>query len=102
MSTLNTFPFDTPSEDSVYRVKVHNDINGINVVCIGMDCIDSPISDGYYCYEDIPEWMTNRLAVLGICTYGTTKYTWLEGVGARINADTYWVLPRKVGVTPTI
>ena len=90
MSTPNTFPYDTAPDDNIYRVTINHDTNRVDVVCIGIDCIDSPLSDGYYCREDVPKWMASRLAVLGICTYGET-YTWLEGVGARIDADTYWI-----------
>jgi hypothetical protein len=90
MSTLNTFPYYNPSNGSVYRVKVNNDTDSVEIACIGMDCIDSPIKDGYYCHKDVPEWMANKLAVLGITTYGATQ-AWLDGVGKRIDEDTYWV-----------
>lgn len=90
MSTPNTFTYDNQQEGSIYRVKVNNETDRVDVLCIGIDCIDSPLIDGYYCRKDVPEWMANKLAVLGICTYGDTQ-TWLEGVGKRIDADTYWI-----------
>ena len=49
MSTPNTFPYDTAPDDNIYRVTVNHDTNRVDVVCIGIDCIDSPLSDGYYC-----------------------------------------------------
>lgn len=90
MSTLNTFPYDTPSEDNLYRVRVNKPTNSVEVTCVGMDCIDSPLHNGYYCAEDVPKWMSHRLAVLACLPYGGVQ-TWLTGVGKRIDVDTYWV-----------
>ncbi len=89
MSMHNTFTYGKSQQDSVYRVRVNNDTDSVELVCIGMDCVDSPLSDGYYCGKDIPEWLISKIAVLSITTCGA--YNWVDGVGKRIDEDTYWV-----------
>jgi hypothetical protein len=71
MSTRNTFTYDKSQQDSIYRVKVNNVTDSVEVVCIGMDCVDS-------------------ISVLGITTHGY-RAVWIDGVGKRIDEDTYWV-----------
>ena len=90
MSTPNIFPYDKPQQDSVYHVKVDNDTDSVEVVCIGTDCVDSPLKDGYYCSKELPEWMINSISVLSITTCGDTQ-VWVDGIGKRIDEDTYWV-----------
>ena len=90
MSMRNTFTYDKSRQDSIYRVRVNNVTDSVEVVCIGMDCIDSPIKDGYYCSKDLPEWMIDSISVLGITTHGNAQ-VWVDGVGKRIDEDTYWV-----------
>ena len=36
MSTLNTFPYDTPSEDNLYRVRVNKPTNSVEVTCVSL------------------------------------------------------------------
>ena len=90
MSMHNTFTYGKSQQDSVYRVRVNNDTDSVELVCIGMDCVDSPLSDGYYCGKDIPEWLISKIAVLSITTCGDTQ-VWVDGIGKRIDEDTYWV-----------
>ena len=94
MSTRNTFTYDKSQQDSVYHVKVDNDTDSVEVVCIGTDCVDSPLKDGYYCSKELPEWMINSISVLSITTYGCDDWegkVWIDGLGKRIGEDTYWV-----------
>jgi len=94
MSTLNMSTYDKSQQDSVYHVKVDNDTDSIVLVCIGTDCVDSPLSDGYYCGKDIPEWLISKIAVLSIATHATDDIignAWVDGIGKRIDEDTYWV-----------
>jgi hypothetical protein len=77
------------SHDIIYRVQVIEGTNSIHVTCIGIECVDSAVREGYYTLSDLPEWFSGRLAVLSICS--TDPPIPVEGVGRRIDENTYWV-----------
>lgn len=81
---------DMLSHDIIYRVKVIEGTNSIHVACIGMECVDSTMREGYYAVSELPDWFSGRLAVLSICSTDP-PIPELEGVGRRVDENTYWV-----------
>ena len=78
-----------PSDGAVYRVKVHPDTDNVSVLHIGMDCL-APMPDGEYTWEELPEWMRNKLAALSTLHLPPPPRE-VEQVGQRISEQVFWV-----------
>lgn len=75
-------------DDTIYRVSIYPD--GVDVLCLGVEKVDSMI-DGHYDRPDLlPDWVQERLAILMMMD-ATPPTTEVGGVGRRISAHVYWV-----------
>ncbi len=79
-----------PPDDKIYRVYICPNTDTIAVACIGMDSVDSEAEGDYHSVDALPLWMQEKIALLMMT--GLDKPTKsVEGVGRRIDANTYWV-----------
>ncbi len=75
-------------DDTIYRISIYPD--GVDVLCLGVEKVDSMI-DGHYDRPDLlPDWVQERLAILMMMD-ATPPTTEVGGVGRRISAHVYWV-----------
>lgn len=80
-----------PSEDGFYRVCIDPLTGKVEVICIGIDHED-PDTEGVYADTSaLPSWVQDRLAVLSIMSSKAPTQL-VEGVGQRIDNNTFWVL----------
>jgi hypothetical protein len=79
-----------PPDDNVYRVHVASDTGYVTVACIGLESVDAIIDGNYGNTDKLPDWMQEKLAVLTMMS-SKPPTEFVNGVGRRINGDTYWV-----------
>jgi len=84
----------TVGDDSIYRVSIFPD--GVDVVCFGLDSVDSCLEGHYDRIDDLPNWVKERLAVLNMIP-ATPPTQEVEGVGRRISGHVYWVFAPTTG-----
>lgn len=77
--------------DNVYRVYISPDTKNIEVVCLGIDSIDSEAEGIYDDTSKLPAWMQERLAVLSMMKVDPPQ-TKVEGVGMRVDENVYWII----------
>ena len=73
-----------------YRVSIHPTTNKVDILCFGLEAIDASALGLYDSIHDTPMWVQERVAVL-MLTSGTPPTEPVEGVGRRIDSNTYWV-----------
>lgn len=78
----------TINDNYVYRVGVFPD--GVDVLCFGLEGVDSKLERHYDGIDDLPKWVQERLALLNMIPADPPTST-VEGVGRRISAHVYWV-----------
>lgn len=82
----------TSQHDSdIYRVHIR-DIGKerISIMCIGMERVDAYLEGVYDNLQELPQWMQERIAVLSMLDAKPPTQN-IEGVGRRIDENTYWV-----------
>ena len=84
MQEMNRVPHD----DNIYRVSVFPD--GVDIVCFGLESVDSCLEGHYDDANHLPNWVKERLAVLNMIP-ATPPTNEVEGVGRRISGHVYWV-----------
>lgn len=77
-----------PNDDNTYRIGIFPD--GIDVICFGLESVDSQLEGHYDRIDDLPNWVKERIAVLNMIP-ATPPTSTVEGVGRRISAHVYWV-----------
>lgn len=77
--------------DNVYRVYISPDTQRIEVVCLGIDNIDSEAEGIYHDTSHLPMWMQERLAVLSMMKVDPPQ-TKVEGVGMRVDQHVFWIV----------
>lgn len=77
-----------PHDDTTYRVSIFPD--GVDVICFGIERVDSCLEGHYDGIDLLPNWVKERLAVLNMID-PTPPTATVEGVGRRISAHVYWV-----------
>ena len=77
-------------DDKIYRVRIAPDTKQVDVVCIGMDCVDTGAEGNYASADALPSWIQNHIALLMMTSLSKPTRE-VKGVGRRIDADTYWV-----------
>lgn len=77
--------------NNVYRVYIAPDTKRADVLCLGIDSIDSEAEGTYKDSSQLPVWMQERLAILCMMKVDPPQ-TKVEGVGMRIDEDTYWII----------
>jgi hypothetical protein len=73
----------------VYRVKLRDDTDNLAIISIGIDCLDG-LPDGDYVWDDLPEWMRGKLAVLNILHLPPPPVS-VDDVGMRVSERVFWV-----------
>ncbi len=77
--------------DSVYRVYVHPRTGAVDVICLGIGSVDSMLEGSYPSVKALPMWAQSKLAVLSMIEVKPPMEK-VEGIGMRIDADTFWVV----------
>lgn len=75
-------------DDTTYRVSIFPD--GVDVICFGIESVDSDLEGHYDSIDLLPNWVKERLAVLNMIP-PTPPTNTVDGVGRRISAHVYWV-----------
>lgn len=76
------------NDDNIYRVSVFPD--GVDVVCFGLESVDSQLEGHYDDANALPDWVKERLAVLNMMP-STPPTNEVAGIGRRISGHVYWV-----------
>jgi len=81
----------TTDFDRLYRVVIAPATGQVDVLCLGIDCVD-PEAEGVYADSSLlPTWAQERVAVLSLMKVDPPQ-TKVEGVGMRVDDNTFWVL----------
>jgi len=83
-------PQHLPPDDNIYRVHIVADTGYVKVSCIGLESVDAIVDGTYAGTHKLPDWMQEKLAVLSMMS-SKPPTELVDGVGRRINSDTYWV-----------
>jgi hypothetical protein len=81
----------TTNFENVYRVMITPNTGCVEVVCLGIDSVDSEAEGTYSDSSQLPAWMQEKLAVLSMMKVDPPQ-TKVEGVGMRIDDDVFWVI----------
>jgi hypothetical protein len=81
----------TADFENVYRVMITPNTKVVEVVCLGIDSVDSEAEGSYSDSSQLPAWMQEKLAVLSMMKVDPPQ-TKVEGVGMRIDDDVFWVI----------
>ena len=81
----------TADFENVYRVMITPNTGCVEVVCLGIDSVDSEAEGTYSDSSQLPAWMQEKLAVLSMMKVDPPQ-TKVEGVGMRIDDDVFWVI----------
>ena len=90
MSHNDTFKYDVDNMVNVYRVSTQCGENSIEVVCIGMNCVDAKAEGLYDSGKPLPKRLEDKLAVLLLCD-PTPPTVAVDGIGRRIDEHTFWI-----------
>ena len=82
------------NDDNTYSISIFPD--GVDVVCFGLESVDSCLEGHYDRIDDLPNWVKERIAVLNMIPVSPPTST-VEGVGRRISAHVYWVFAPTTG-----
>lgn len=74
--------------DVIYRVNLL--AKGVQVICLGLEGVDSPVEGTYDDVHALPNWMQERIAIL-MMTKAEPPTHEVEGVGRRISERVFWV-----------
>ena len=77
--------------NNIYRVAITPATKQVDVICLGMDTIDAEAEGIYADTSQLPDWIQGKLAVLALMRVDPPQ-TKVEGVGMRVDQDTYWVI----------
>ena len=77
-------------DNKTYRVAIHPTKGSVDILCFGLEAVDATALGRYNTIHDTPNWIQERVAVL-MMTNGTPPTDPVEGVGHRIDSNTYWV-----------
>jgi len=77
--------------ENVYRVMVDPNTGCVEVVCLGIDSVDSEAEGTYSDTSKLPQWLQEKLAVLAMIKVDPPQ-TKVDGVGMRVDDDVYWVI----------
>ena len=83
-----------PEDDNIYRVSIDPLTQRVEVTSFGIDCLDTAEVGMYTNTSTLPKWMQGKLAVLTMMSLRPPT-TPVEGVGQRINANTYWLTKKE-------
>jgi len=81
----------TTDFDRLYRVVIAPATGKVDVLCLGIDCVDPEVEGIYANTSLLPAWMQERVAVLSLMKVDPPQ-TRVEGIGMRIDDNTFWIL----------
>jgi hypothetical protein len=76
--------------DRVYRVSIDNNTKLVHTISFGMETIDVSQEKVYSSINKLPMWAQERIALL-MMTDAKAPTTEVDGVGRRIDEDTFWL-----------
>lgn len=79
----------TVDDALVYRIVVRGS-SSLTIMCLGLESVDSLLRESYDSFDDLPDWVKDRLAVLSIMPIPPPR-TEIDGVGMRISDRVFWV-----------
>ena len=76
----------------LHSITIHDptfgdDVKLVEVMCIGIKCVDSPLKDTYDSVDELPSWVQERIALLMGCKNGHA----IETIGRRVDDSTFWI-----------
>jgi len=75
-------------DHTVYRVKFSDGKENVEIVCFGMECLDTSVTGQYINIRETPKWVQERIAVLSMLD---TPSLSVDGIGQRIERHVYWL-----------
>ena len=75
-------------DHTVYRVKFSDGKENVEIVCFGMECLDTSVTGQYINIRETPKWLQRKVATLMLLDPPSRN---VDGVGRRRDKDTYWV-----------
>ena len=78
------------TDDDIYRVSIDPTTKSVEMMCIGMNSVDSQLEGIYDNVDDLPVWAQEKMSVLMLCD-ATPPTQEIEGVGKRIEKYVYWL-----------
>lgn len=76
-------------DDIIYRISVDTDTFTIKVECLGTNWLDKTLEGSYDSFQALPDVFKDALVLLSMLVPNIEDT--LEGVGKRVDANTYWV-----------
>ena len=78
--------------DVIYRVSLDPTLGQVDIMTIGVVGVDvtDPLERTYGCMGELPMWVQEKLAMLMMLTSPGGP---VEGIGKRIDRNTFWVYP---------
>ena len=76
------------NDNKTYRVSIFPD--GVDVLCFGLESVDSALEGHYDSVDALPDWVKERLALLNMIPLKPPTSV-VEGIGRRISSHVYWV-----------
>lgn len=73
---------------TIYRVNFPDGKENVEIVCFGMECLDTSVTGHYMSIRDTPRWVQERIAVLSMLDIPSRS---VDGIGQRIERHTYWL-----------
>ena len=81
----------TDKLEQVYRVFIHPATGVVEVICLGIDSVDSAAEGTYDTLSQAPQWLQEKVSLLRMMKVDPPQ-TKVEGVGMRVDEDVFWVL----------
>jgi len=76
-------------DNNAYRIDIGS-TGRVEVLCFGIESIDTELEGYYDSLQDLPKWVQERIALLSMLKSEPPTED-VEGVGRRISVSTYWV-----------
>jgi hypothetical protein len=80
-----------PHDDNIYRVVIYPNTKSVLVTCFGMEGVDVAVEGTYDSVDELPEWIQHKLAVLNMIKVKPVSGMQVDGIGRRIDRNTFWV-----------
>lgn len=79
------------SDDNIYRVAIHPHTKQVDILYFGLENVDTTVTGHYTDINHTPHWVREKVALL-MMTNDKPPTDPVEGVGHRIDSDTFWVI----------
>ena len=75
-------------KDTIYLVTICPNTEHVEIVCIGIGCVDNTLQGSYSSLSELPTVIQGRITTLMITEQWGVP---IDDVGVRINEDTFWI-----------